>query len=171
MSRLFIAVASSIVLVAQFVAVAEAGVVGPYSYSGRPNSHCNAVTHVSYYDPRNTGQTIYDFGENSGDSMYYVDDEPLAGFEATSTSYETEQNGEHDCRGAPFVQATGFVVVTIDPPVGETRHIGAPECPRPPGNDRNPYCNETQTGVMGGFYVATADETQNFGRTGGVTVP
>jgi hypothetical protein len=148
--------------------VANAGVEGPYVYSGHAGSHCEAPTHVSYYDPRNNGQTVYAANSGGGDSVYYVDTTPLAGFDSNpDLSYSSTQTATQDCKGTPVLRATAYVGVTVTTNEGST-HVGFPTCPRTPPDDRNPSCQDNRTGVQGGFYAGTANKSQGTGSTVGV---
>ena len=161
----------TLLLIASFVEVGQAKVSGPDEYGGHGSSQCEAPTHVSYYDPRNDGQTVYDYQGGNGDNVFYVDTEPLAGFDPDG-DYQTTQTPDQDCKGTPVLRSTVFVAATVmgEDPV-DTQHVGFPRCPRDPGDERNPHCEDEHTGVRGAFYVATADGSQQFGRSAGVTNP
>jgi hypothetical protein len=152
-----------------FVGVAQAGVEGPDEYGGHGYHHCEAPTHASWYDPRNEGHTVYDREYPNGDSTFYVDDEPMTGFDPDG-DYRTMY--WHDCQGDPVLHTTAFGAVTyIGGEPQDDKHIGFPRCPRSWGDDRNPYCDGEKTGVQGGFYVADGDKSHEAGWTFGVTVP
>ena len=156
---------------ALFVAIADAGVEFN-DYGGRALNNCQAATHASYYDPRNGGATIYNTDNTNGDNVYYVDNDPLAGFQPTSTDYNTTQTSDQDCKGTPVLEATAYVAVTwIGNSPDEDVHLGFPACPREFGDDRNPNCEDDKTGVQGAFYVHTSNGSVDDGRSGGVSVP
>jgi hypothetical protein len=181
MSRSIVVSALTGLLFAAFVlnvANADAGVVWPTPYGGHTDSpgHCESPTHLSYYDPRNLGQTAYAANSGNGDSVYYVDTNPLAGFDGNpDLSYTSTQTSDQDCRGTPVLRATAYGAVTI-PRNGPSDdvHLGFPTCPTYPNtrsDDRNPDCANTRTGVQGAFYVGTPDGSIGLGEQGGVIVP
>jgi hypothetical protein len=161
----------ALLLTALFVSTANAG-VELNDYGGRPNNNCQPVTHASYYDGANSGATLYNTDEMNGDSVYYVDTDPLAGFQPGSDDYQTTQTSDQDCKGTPVLETTAYVAVTwIGNSPNEDVHDGYPDCPRPWGDDRNPDCTDDHTGVQGAFYVRTTDGSVDEGRSGGASVP
>jgi hypothetical protein len=168
--RCFIAVPTLAVVFVTVLSVgnATAGVDGPYGYSGRPSGHCEAPTHLSYYDPRNWGQTVYGTGNSPSDSYYYVDTNPLAGFQPTASSYSTTQTPDQDCAGTPVARVSIQFAATV-----WDKHVGLPACPMSgsPPSGTNPYCSDPTTGAHLAFYVGNADSTKGIGRTMAVTVP
>jgi hypothetical protein len=163
---------AALACVALFVTVADAHIYGPTPYGGRPtSSHCNAVTHLSYYDPRNTGVTVYNSHQAQGDDVYYVDTNPLAGFDRNpDLAYQSTQTPDQDCAGTPVLRATAYVdVAVVDNVAGVNQHVDYPPCQ--PASDRNPYCGSPYTGVQGAFYVATPDRSRQVGYSAGVTNP
>jgi hypothetical protein len=161
----------AVMSIAFSVDVASAGLEGPSDYGGHGYSHCEAVTHASYYDPRNEGHTVYDLESPNGDNGYYVDTDPLAGF-VPAGSYGTEQTSSQDCKGTPVLNATAYGAVTvIGGSPSEDKHIGFPRCPRIAFDDRNPYCTSDRTGVQAAFYVGTADRSYGVGKSVGFRVP
>jgi hypothetical protein len=168
--RCFIAVPTLAVVFVTVLSVGNstAGLNGPYRYDGRPSSHCEAPTHVSYYDPRNWGQTVYGIGNSPSDSYYYVDTNPLAGFQPTASSYSTTQTSDQDCAGTPVARTSVQFGATV-----WDKHVGMPSCPLsgPPPPGSNPYCSNTTTGVYLAVYASDANTTKGGGMSTSVTVP
>ena len=148
------------------VGVASAGVNGPEEYDGHGYGNCEAPTHLSWYDPRNDGQTIYHPEDPNGDNVYYVDTNPLAGFKAGG-NYPWGQQSE-DCQGTPALRQTAYVAVTFHDQNGYIRK-GWPTCPRSWGDDRNPSCEDEHTGASGAVYVGTGDRSRGVGYSAGAT--
>ena len=153
------------------VGVAGAQMQGPEEWDGHGYGQCEPVTHASYYDPRNDGtQGVLNQDHPNGDNVYYVDDDPLAGFQADG-NYDDSNAPNHDCDGAPALRATAYVAVTIPGAMFvDDQHIGYPGCTTDPTKTRNPGCEPT-TGVRGGAYVAEGDNSNGHGVRGGVTSP
>jgi hypothetical protein len=172
---LWITALAALACVALFVTVADAHIYGPTPYSGHTEPpHCDAVTHLSYYDPRNNGVTVYNSDKTPGDDVYYVDTNPLAGFDRNpDLAYQSTQTSDQDCEGTPVLRATAYVDVTVvDKDFGTgAHHVDFPACQ--PSNGRNPYCAAPaqNTGVQGAFYVATPDRSHQVGESAGVTNP
>lgn len=153
------------------VGVAGAQVQGPEEWSGHEMTQCEPVTHLSYYDQRNLDwQGVGNPDHPNGDNVYYVDTNPLADFQADG-NYE-DNPPAHECDGTPVLRTTAYVGVTLQ---GELwlhdLHKGYPGCSNDPGETRNPGCDEPKTGVYGGFYVATGDNSTGTGLSGGVANP
>jgi hypothetical protein len=164
---------AALACVALFVTVADAHIYGPTPYGGHTDAqHCDAVTHVSYYDPRNNGVTAYNSDTAPGDDVYYADTNPLAGFDSNpDLAYQSTQTSDQDCEGTPVLRGTAYADVTvIDKDFGTgAQHVDYPPCQ--PGSDRNPDCGSQNTGVQGAFYVATPDRSYQVGESAGVTNP
>lgn len=162
--------AGTLLCVALFVDVAAAGVEGPDEFHGHGDQQCEPATHLAYYDPRRDGQTVYNQDRPNGDNTYYVDDDPLAGFQPDG-NYETGNAPNQDCEGTPVLRWTAYGGVTV---IGnspeEDKNIGFPSCANPP-EPRNPYCPGDKTGVRAAFYVAKPDQSEEVGYSFGVTVP
>jgi hypothetical protein len=153
------------------VDVASAGLEGPSDYGGHGYSHCEAATHLSYYDVRNDGHTVYQVDYPNGDNGYYVDTDPTAGF-APDGNYAATNSPSQDCNGTHVLNVTAFGAVTvIGGQPSEDKHIGFPKCPRVTYDDRNPYCTSDRTGVQAAFYVGTPDHSYEVGKSVGFRVP
>jgi hypothetical protein len=161
----------AVMSVAFSVDVASAGLEGPSDYGGHGYSHCEAATHLSYYDVRNDGHTVYQVDYPNGDNGYYVDTDPTAGF-AHDGNYGATPSANQDCKGTHVLNVTAFGAVTlIGGSPSEDKHIGFPTCPRDMGDDRNPYCTSDRTGVQAAFYVGTPDRSHEVGKSVGFRVP
>jgi hypothetical protein len=154
---------TGLLFVAFFVNNADAVVVAANPYGGHASSHCESPTHLSYYDPRNRGQTVYSPDSGGGDSVYYVDTNPLAGFQPTSTSYSSTQTPDQDCKGTPVLRTTAYAAVSLS---GSRPEIAFPTCPR--ADDRNPGCANSQPVVQGAVYVGSPDKSTGVGEQGAV---
>ena len=156
-----------LLVVALSVDVAGAQVQGPDEYDGHRYGSCEAPTHLSYYDPRNEGQTVFDTDDPNGDNIVYADTDPLAGFQPDG-NYSAEDGPNHDCDGTPVLHTTAYFAVTFSDQDG-TERVGYPACPRPWTDDRNPSCEDTHTGISGAVYVGNGDQSIEEGRSFGVT--
>ena len=165
------AVSSAIALAAICsVSVAGAQVQGPQEWDGHGTTQCEPATHLTYYDPRNSGQVVANPDRPNGDNVYYVDPNVLADFR-TDGDYAGHPP-THGCDGTPVLRTSAYVAITVQ---GELwlpdKHVGFPQCSTNPGNTRNPGCDEGRTGVYGGVYVASGDNAVGAGESGGVANP